>query len=224
MAGTVKQIIISVTSLICGSVAVDYVKPVVANFLSPQSSPPSAPPPALEPPPARPQPMPRPTWSVPIAVLEPAAPVVPPSEPAVAPSEPTLKFVTPTPATQPKSSTPRATPRVVTPAPAPSERNGTEPHRDTAVDDKERWNGHWQDRGTSRDREPLRKRERGGTGRGDRRDSKWTPAPRRERPVRRSPYPPPVVQTDPSDGWPVNCGFERPCSQRRPRKPEWRLW
>lgn len=116
MAGTVKQIIISVTSLICGSVAVDYVKPVVANFLSPQSSPPSAPPPALEPPPARPQPMPRPTWSVPIAVLEPTAPVVPPSEPAVAPSEPTLKFVTPTP---PSQSRPRRAPRPVWSLPHP---------------------------------------------------------------------------------------------------------
>lgn len=87
MANTVKAIVISVTSIICGGVAVDYVKPVVAKLMGQQSVPPAA---------VMPQPQPQPVVEpapadkiAPTSELSPPAPTSAPQ--TVAPnSEPTL--------------------------------------------------------------------------------------------------------------------------------------
>lgn len=229
MAKVVKTIIVGVLWTVCGDVVMDCLKPVAVDLLRQQSilplalmpSQPLAAPDLL----TRSLPAPEPAPPAPRPVAPPAEPE-PPAEPTPVIPAPALATL-PEPVVLPPARSPesrRPPPPVVPPASAPPQRGRW--GSPDAGGGEERWREHWQDRGASEDREPARVRHgaRGGVGRGDRRDSEWVSAPRRERLVRRSPHPPPAVETEPPDGWPVYCGFERPCSQRRPRPPEWRLW
>ncbi len=217
-----SAILIGVTTI----VSADYVKPVVANFLRQQSILPSmAPSPEPEPlPPAKPRPTPKPKRAVPVWVPEPIAPNAP-SEPDAARSEPVPESAAPKPAPKPKPPKPRPAPRAVPPSPAPHEQDWAE-GPDAYAGGEERWREHWRDQGAHQDSDPppAREGERWSAGRDDPGDSGRWPDRGAERLAGRPQAPPPAPGAAPPDGWPVYCGFERLCSQRRARKPEWRLW
>jgi outer membrane biosynthesis protein TonB len=213
MASIIKAmsaILIGVTTI----VSADYVKPVVANFLRQQSIPPSmtpSPEPEPEPlPPAKPRPTPQPKRAVPVWVPEPDA----------TRSEPIPEFTAPKPAPKPKPPKPRPAPRAVLPSPEPHEQEWAE-GSDAYAGDDDRWREHWQNQGARQDsdRLPARKGERWSVGRDDPGDSGRWPDRSAERLAGRPQVSPPAPGATP----PVYCGFERLCSQRRARQPEWRL-
>lgn len=235
MAGIVKSILVGVTSIALGGVTSDYVaKPLVEtvkpritallrNAVTPPSEPGFAPPPKPIPP-AKPRPTSKPERAVPVVAPKLSAPVAEPASPP-ARSEPLPKAAAPESTDPPKARPPKPRPAPRAVPPSPHEQDGPE-NPDACAGGEERWREHWRDQGTHQDSDPLpaREGERWSAGRDDPRDyGRWSD-PSEERLARRPQTPPPAPATVPPDGWPVFCGFERPCSQRRARKPEWRLW